>query len=53
MTRTLEERVLERREQAPAGWRWYVLTRAGQLVCDLLVEAGALPARASSSKRRA
>lgn len=40
-----------RTDQVPAGWKWYALTRAGQLMCDLLVEAGALPARASSKRR--
>lgn len=39
-------------KEAPEGHKFYKLTRAGELMCLLLVEAGLMPA-AKSRKRRA
>ena len=36
----------------PAHWRWFVLTRAGELTCQLLVEANLIPAKMEKRPRR-
>ena len=37
---------------APKGWRYHELTRAGELMCELLVEAGLLARLSVSTKRK-
>lgn len=39
------------RKSAPAGWRYHELTRAGELMCDLLVEAGLLSESCIENKK--
>lgn len=38
---------------APKDWRYHELTRAGELMCELLVEAGLLAALSAPAKRKA
>ena len=40
------------RKPAPDSWRYHELTRAGELMCELLVEAGLLAKLPVSAKRK-